>query len=93
MNFQRLGSLEGDVVPFVMGLPVTNNVPALGGQQYISPWSSIANFSKQDGVVAETLVQYASNFVKNGYVTNILVDTLVQMMIHYELIRRPTSTK
>ncbi len=54
-------------MPYVMGLPVTNNVPALAGQQYLSPWSSVANFSKQDAVVSETLVHYASNFAKTGY--------------------------
>ncbi|ODM98712.1 Neuroligin-1 [Orchesella cincta] len=62
----KVRSLEGDIVPYVMGLPVTNNVPALGGQHYVSPWSSLANFSKQDSVVSETLVHYISNFIKSG---------------------------
>ncbi|CAG7721708.1 unnamed protein product [Allacma fusca] len=65
-SYERLGSLEGDVVPYTMGLPVTNNVPALGGPPFLSPWSSLANFSKQDAQVSETLVHYFSNFVKSG---------------------------
>ena len=65
---QRLGSLEGDVVPYTMGLPVTNNIPALGGQPFISPWSSLSNFSKQDAIVSETLIHYLTNFVRTGWV-------------------------
>jgi len=49
-----------------MGLPVTNNVPALGGPLTPSPWSFLSNFSKQDAFVSETLVHYIANFAKSG---------------------------
>ncbi|XP_035716581.1 neuroligin-1-like [Folsomia candida] len=65
-GFERLGSLEGDIVPYVMGLPVTNNIPALGLNQHISPFAALANFSKQDAFVAEMLLHYVANFVKSG---------------------------
>jgi len=53
-------------VPYLMGLPVTNNVPAFGVQPYISPWANIFNFSKQDASVSESLIHYLSNFVRHG---------------------------
>ncbi|XP_035701577.1 uncharacterized protein LOC118433598 [Folsomia candida] len=58
--------MEGDIVPYVMGLPVTNNIPAQGLNQHVSPFAALANFSKQDAFVAEMFLHYVANFVKSG---------------------------
>ncbi|OXA37219.1 Neuroligin-1, partial [Folsomia candida] len=65
-HLQRLGTMEGDIVPYVMGLPVTNNIPAQGLNQHVSPFAALANFSKQDAFVAEMFLHYVANFVKSG---------------------------
>ncbi|KAL0273604.1 UNVERIFIED_CONTAM: hypothetical protein PYX00_006237 [Menopon gallinae] len=52
---QRLGSVHGEDVPYVLGLPL------VGGQPFFPH-----NFSRQDGAISKELINYISNFARNG---------------------------
>ncbi|PNF25260.1 hypothetical protein B7P43_G13158, partial [Cryptotermes secundus] len=52
---QRLGSVRGEDVPYVLGLPL------VGGQPFFPH-----NYTRQDGSVSRLLVHYLSNFARKG---------------------------
>ncbi|KAJ8868238.1 hypothetical protein PR048_032047 [Dryococelus australis] len=53
----RMGSVRGEDVPYVLGLPL------VGGQPFF-PY----NYSRQDGVVSRLFIHYLTNFARTGYV-------------------------
>ncbi|XP_039279154.1 neuroligin-1-like [Nilaparvata lugens] len=52
---QRLGSVRGDDLPYLMGLPLVEGMPYFP-----------RNYTRQDIAVSETLLSYFTNFVKTG---------------------------
>lgn len=52
---QRLGSVRGEDVPYVFGLPLVMGLPNFG-----------QNYSRQDMGVAEAVLNFISNFCKTG---------------------------
>jgi neuroligin len=54
---QRLGSVRGEDVPYVLGLPL------VGGQPFFPH-----NYTRQDGSVSRLLIHYLSNFARKGCV-------------------------
>ncbi|KAK6619106.1 hypothetical protein RUM44_003488 [Polyplax serrata] len=52
---QRVGSVHGEDVPYVLGLPL------VGGQPYFPH-----NYSLQDGAVSKMIINYVSDFARHG---------------------------
>jgi hypothetical protein len=55
LYLQRLGSVRGEDVPYVLGLPL------VGGQPFFPH-----NYTRQDGSVSRLLIHYLSNFARKG---------------------------
>lgn len=53
---QRFGSVRGEDVPFFFGLPITNILSH--------------NYSRKDVQISRTLLQYVTNFIRQGYDAN-----------------------
>lgn len=54
---QRTGSVRGEDIPYVLGLPLVN-----GGSYFPH------NYSHTDEIVSKTLIHYISNFARSGWV-------------------------
>lgn len=52
---QRLGSLRGDDIPYLLGLPLVGGDPLYPG-----------NYTRVDAGVSETMLHFVSNFAKSG---------------------------
>lgn len=52
---QRLGSVRGEALPYLLGLPL------VGGEPHFPH-----NYSRQDVAVAEATINYVCNFAKTG---------------------------
>lgn len=59
---QRTGSVKGEDIPYVLGLPI------IGGGPFFPH-----NYTHGDVSITKNLIQYLSNFVKNGWVSLILL--------------------
>lgn len=55
MHPQRLGSVRGEDVPYVFGLPLVMGLPNFG-----------QNYTRQDMGVAEAVLNFITNFCKTG---------------------------
>lgn len=53
--FQRLGSVRGEDITYILGLPLVGGMPFFP-----------QNFSRQDMGVAEAVLNFFSNFAKSG---------------------------
>lgn len=53
--FQRLGSVRGEDLPYIFGLPLVLGMPNFP-----------QNFSRQDIGVAEAVLNFVTNFCKTG---------------------------
>lgn len=54
-HFQRPGSVRGEDLPYILGLPL------IGGGLFFPH-----NYSRSDAAVSKTLIHYISNFVRKG---------------------------
>lgn len=54
-HFQRLGSVRGEDLPYIFGLPLVLGMPNFS-----------QNFSRQDMGVAEAILNFVTNFCKTG---------------------------
>lgn len=52
---QRLGSVRGEDLPYIFGLPLVNGQPHFA-----------QNYSRQDMGVAEAVLNFVTNFCKTG---------------------------
>lgn len=53
--FQRAGSVRGEDVPYVLGLPLVLGEPFFPH-----------NYSSEDSIVSKKLIHYLSNFIRRG---------------------------
>lgn len=54
-RLQRLGSVRGEDLPYIFGLPLVQGLPNFA-----------QNFSRQDMGVAEAILNFVTNFCKTG---------------------------
>ncbi|KAL1458242.1 hypothetical protein WDU94_008404 [Cyamophila willieti] len=63
---QRLGSVRGGDLPYILGLPLVQGLPFFP-----------QNYSKQDIAISETMVTFFTNYAKTGRIVPIVIQSIV----------------